>query len=195
MKSHLLPLLLLVFGSSYMRANISITTSTLPNGTVNSSYSATITTTGGCSPATWVITSGTLPAGVTMTAASKPPALNLKGTPTKAASYPFTVKVTGCGKGTSTHSYTVVVQSTENHVVSLNWSASTSHNIAGYNIYRSTDKASWQKMNVSLIASTLYSDSTVSNGSTYYYTATAVDISGSESAKSNPSIKVTIPKS
>jgi len=195
MRSHLFPLLLLIFGSSYLRANISITTPTLPNGTLNSSYSATIATSGGCSPATWVITSGTLPAGVTMTAASKPPALNLKGTPTKAASYPFTVKVTGCGKGTSTHSYTVVVQSTANHVVSLNWNASKSQDITGYNLYRSTNGSNWQKINVSLIASTLYSDSTVSNGTTYYYSATAVDISGSESAKSTPSIKVTIPKS
>jgi len=192
MKAYLLPVLLLVFGSPYLRANISITTTTSPNGTVNSPYSATIATTGGCAPATWAITSGTLPAGITMKASNKPISLSLKGTPTKAATYPFTVKVTGCGKGTSTHSYTVTIQAGANHVVNLNWQASTSNNIAGYNIYRSPDGATWRKVNVSLIASTIYSDSTVSNGSTYYYAATAVDINGKESSKTS-SVRAIIP--
>ena len=191
MKSCFFSLLLLVFGSSYLRA-ISITTTTLPNGTVKSPYSATIATTGGCSPATWAITSGTLPAGIKVTAINKPISLSLKGTPTKAASYPFTVKVTGCGKGTSTKSYTVKTQATPNHVVTLNWQASKSDNVAGYNIYRSPDGSTWRKVNVSLIASTIYSDSTVSNGSTYYYAATTEDINRHESTKST-SVKVTIP--
>ena len=73
-------------------------------------------------------------------------------------------------------SYTVTIQPMANHVVSLNWQASTSQNVAGYNVYRSPDGATWKKINVSLTASTLYSDSTVSNGSTYYYAVTAQDI-------------------
>jgi len=77
-------------------------------------------------------------------------------------------------------------------VVNLNWQASPSNNIAGYNIYRSPDGSTWQKVNVSLIASTIYSDSTVSNGSTYYYAATAVDINGHESNRTSP-VKTTIP--
>jgi len=192
MKSYLFPLLLLILGSSYLCANISITTATVPNGTVNSPYSATIATAGGCAPATWAITSGTLPAGITMTAVNKPISLSLKGTPTNAANYAFTVKATGCGKGTSTHSFTVTIQASPNHVVNLDWQASTSNNIAGYNIYRSPDGSTWRKINVSLIASTIYSDSTVSNGSTYYYAATAVDINGNESSKTS-SVKATIP--
>jgi fibronectin type 3 domain-containing protein len=59
-------------------------------------------------------------------------------------------------------------------------------------MYRSPDGTTWQKINVSLIASTLYSDSTVANGSKYYYATTAVDISGNESSKSNVAT-VTIP--
>ena len=192
MKPYLFPLLLLLFGSSYLRANISITTTTVPNGTVSSPYSATIAATGGCSPATWAITSGTLPAGIKMTAINKPISLSLKGAPTKAATYAFTIKVTGCGKGTSTHSYTVTIQATANHVVNLNWQASSSNNVAGYNIYRSPDGSSWQRVNAGLIASTIYSDSTVSNSSTYYYAATAVDISGAESIKTSP-VKATVP--
>jgi len=192
MKNYLLPLLLFMLGSSYLRANVSITTTSVPNGTVNTSYSAVITTTGGCAPATWTITSGTLPAGVRMTASNKPISLSLAGTPTSAATYSFTVKVKGCAGGTSTKSYALTIQPTPNHVVNLNWQASTSQNIAGYNIYRSPDGATWNKINVSLAASTLYSDSTVSNGSTYYYAATAQDINGRESSKC-ASVKVTVP--
>jgi fibronectin type 3 domain-containing protein len=88
--------------------------------------------------------------------------------------------------------YKVVIQETANHVVDLNWNSSTSRDIAGYNVYRSPDRTSWKKINASLIASTLYSDSTVANGSTYYYAATAVDIYGHESVKT-ATVKVVIP--
>lgn len=50
----------------------------------------------------------------------------------------------------------------------------------------------WQKINVSLLTSTNYSDSTVANSSTYYYAATAVDVYSKESTKT-PAIKVEIP--
>jgi len=82
-------------------------------------------------------------------------------------------------------SYKVVIQSTPNHVVGLQWNPSTSSDVAGYNIYRGPDGKSWTKLNVSPAASTAFSDSTVANGSTYYYAATAVDIKGSESTRSN----------
>jgi len=65
-------------------------------------------------------------------------------------------------------------------------------NVAGYNVYRSPDGATWRKINASLIASTLYLDSTVSNGSTYYYAATAVDIYRHESRKT-AAVKVIVP--
>jgi hypothetical protein len=192
MKSYFFPLLLLLFGSSYLQANISIVTKTLGNGTVNTPYSAVIATSGGCAPATWAISSGTLPAGMAMTASNKPISLSLTGTPINAATYSFTVKVTGCHGASSTNSYTVTIQPTPNHVVDLSWQASTSNGIAGYNVYRSPDGVTWHMLNVSLTASTLYNDSTVSNGSTYYYAVTAEDINGNESNKST-SLKVSIP--
>ena len=86
----------------------------------------------------------------------------------------------------------MIIQATANHIVDLSWKASTSGDVAGYNVYRSPDAATWKKINASLIASTLYSDSTAANGSTYYYAATAVDISGHESKKT-AAIKVSIP--
>ncbi len=176
--------------SSQCIANVTITTSSLPNGTVGTAYLATIAAANGCRPYTWTIT-GALPAGITSSPASN--TLTLSGTPTTAASYPFTVQVKGCHGHTSTASYTVVIQSAPVHIVDLSWNASTSSEIAGYNVYRGPDGVNWRLINnVGLVPSTVYTDSTVANGSTYFYAVTAVNISNEESAKSTP-LEVAIP--
>ena len=60
-------------------------------------------------------------------------------------------------------------------------------------MYRGHDGVNWQRINSGgLIASTLYSDLTAANNSTYYYAATAVNILGAEGGKSPP-IPVIIP--
>ncbi|HZC24816.1 MAG TPA: hypothetical protein VE866_15865, partial [Candidatus Binatia bacterium] len=171
---------------------LAITTASLPNGTVGATYSAVVKATGGCTPYKWAIASGALPAGVKATTASTTTSLTLSGAPTTAATDSFTVKVTGCSGGTYNEAYKVVVQASANHVVDLSWKASTTSDVTGYNVYRSPDGATWKKMNVSLVASAQYSDSTVSNGSTYYYAATAVDMYGHESSKTG-AIKVVVP--
>jgi len=192
MKSWLLSLLLVVFMSPCVVASVAITTSSVPNGTTKTAYSAVIKASGGCTPYKWTIASGALPAGVSAKMSSTTTLLNLAGTPTTAATYSFAVKVTGCGGGVSQVSYKVVIQPTANHVVDLSWQASTSGNVVGYNVYRSPDGATWKKINVSLIASTLYSDSTVANSTTYYYAGTAVDIYGHESSKT-AAVKAVVP--
>jgi Putative Ig domain len=173
-------------------SGLAITTSSLPNGTVGTAYSAVVKASGGCTPYKWAISSGVLPAGIVANSSSTTTSFNLTGTPTKAATYSFTVKVTACNGATSQKAYQVVIQATANHVVDLSWTPSTSPNIAGYNVYRSSDGTTWKKINVSLIASTLYTDSTVANGSTYYYSATAVDIKAHESSKT-AMVKAVIP--
>jgi len=191
MKSPLLPLCLLVLASQCY-AYITITTSKLPNGTVQTPYSAVVNAAGGCTPYKWSIASGALPAGVTQKPSATTTSLALTGTPTKAASYSFKISVTGCGKHVSTDAYTVVIQAGANLVVDLNWNASTSTDVAGYNVYRSPNGTNWKKINAGLVPSTIYSDSTVANGSTYYYAATAVDTSGHESSRTSP-VEVVIP--
>ena len=183
MKTRLL-LVLCAIGTQGLMA-ISIPTTKLPNGILKDSYLGVITVTGGCTPYKWQMTSGSLPAGVAMKTSADTKSITLAGTPTKAASYSFTVAATACGGAVAKASYKVVVQSTANHVVDLSWNASSSSNVAGYNVYRGPDGKSWKKINVSLAASTVYSDSTAANSSTYYYAATAVDIKGNESRKSN----------
>jgi len=192
MKPWLLSLLLVVLASRCVASSVAITTTSLPNGTVKTAYSAAVKASGGCTPYKWAIASGALPAGVTMKASSTTTSLNLSGTPTTAATNSFAVKVTGCGGVVSQVSYKVVIQATANHVVDLSWKASTSGNVAGYNVYRGPDGVKWTKINAGIIASTLYSDSTVANSTTYYYAATAVDISGHESNKT-AAVKAVVP--
>jgi len=191
MRTWLLPLLLIATASRGL-AIVAITTTSVPNGTVDASYSASIQASGGCTPYSWAIVSGSLPAGISRKASSTTTSLRLYGTPTITTSASFTVAVKGCGGYVSKKSYKITVQKTAEHVVDLSWKPSTSSNIVGYNVYRSSDGATWKKANASLIGSTLYSDSTVSNGSTYYYASTAVNVEGHESSKS-ASVKVVIP--
>ncbi len=75
--------------------------------------------------------------------------------------------------------------------VNLEWNASTS-SVQGYNVYRGTAPGAYAKINPSLEPNTSYTDTTVSQGITYYYAATAVNSSGEESAYSTP-VQVTIP--
>jgi len=130
--------------------------------------------------------------GITAKVSANTTSYNLTGTPTKAVTDSFTVKVTGCGGLTSQASYKLVIQAGANHIVNLDWNASTSKDVVGYNVYRSPDATTWKKINVSLIGPTLYTDSTVANKSTYYYSATAVDVKGKESIKTPP-VKAVIP--
>jgi hypothetical protein len=50
MKSWLLSLLLVVFVSPCVASSVAITTSSVPNGTVKTAYSAVIKASGGCTP-------------------------------------------------------------------------------------------------------------------------------------------------
>ena len=83
------------------------------------------------------------------------------------------------------------------HSVNLSWSASTSSNISGYNVYRavysSSSCGSYSKINAVLSTGTLYTDSAVVDGTAYCYAATAVNTSNQESPYSNIVSNVQIP--
>jgi|SRR5271166_2847804 len=69
--------------------------------------------------------------------------------------------------------------------VSLTWVASTSQNVVGYNVYRRIGTTgSFTQINPVLDATTAYTDSSVTDGQTYYYETTAVSSSNEESAPS-----------
>jgi len=82
------------------------------------------------------------------------------------------------------------------HSVNLSWSASTSSNVSGYNIYRAAYASacgSFSKINALLNTGTLYTDSAVVDGATYCYATTAVNTSKEESGYSNVVSKVQVP--
>ena len=82
------------------------------------------------------------------------------------------------------------------HAVNLSWTASTSSNVSGYNIYRAAYASScgtFSKINSLLNTGTLYTDSAVVDGATYCYATTAVNTSNQESGYSNVVPKVQVP--
>jgi len=79
------------------------------------------------------------------------------------------------------------------HAVTLNWTASSSTGVAGYDVFRSTTSGGpYTQMNSTLITGTTYKDTAVSPGVTYYYVATSVTSSGVQSAYSSQ-ISATVP--
>ncbi len=84
------------------------------------------------------------------------------------------------------------------HTVNLSWNASTSSNISGYNIYRAvyatSSCGSFAKINPTLNTGTLYTDSAVTDGTSYCYATTAVNASNEESGYSNIVSAVQIPE-
>ena len=174
-------------------ASVTIDTTSIPNGVRGESYFAVFMASGGCTPYSWKIVSGSLPPGVSKMTSKDTTSLNLTGIPTTTASYSFIVSVTGCGKHVSKKAYTVVIQRTPIHVVDLKWKASKSSGVMGYNVYRAPDGVNWRKVNSGgLVAWTHYADSTVDNDSTYFYATTAVNIEGKESKKT-AAVKASIP--
>jgi hypothetical protein len=97
---------------------------------------------------------------------------------------------------TSTETVTGTGMPAPTHSVNLSWSASVSPNISGYNVYRagySNSCGGYSKINSVLNTSTLYTDSSVADGASYCYAATAVNSGNQESGYSNVASAVQIP--
>ena len=76
-----------------------------PSGEANVAYSNQLTVTGGTSPFTWSVSSGSLPPGLTLNASTG----LLSGTPTTAGTYTFTVKVTDASGLSDTKPVTLTI--------------------------------------------------------------------------------------
>lgn len=75
--------------AGFKRNSLTITTATLPAGTVSSVYSGALAVTGGTGTKTWSISTGALPAGLALNASTGA----ITGTPTTAGTFNFTVQV------------------------------------------------------------------------------------------------------
>ena len=90
---------------TYVPTKPAITTVTLPDGKVGDAYSQTLAATG-TNPITWSIETGALPDGLTLVGDT------IKGTPSKAGEFKFTVKATN-GGGSDTKELTIKVADAE----------------------------------------------------------------------------------
>jgi len=92
----------------------------LPAGTLAGAYSVTLAAIGGAPPYTWSVISGTLPAGVTLSAGGQ-----LSGSPATAGTFSFTLQVSDSFGATATASYALVVELPPAPVASLTGLADT----------------------------------------------------------------------
>jgi len=91
--------------SIVVNAAPSITTSSLPNGTQNVAYSQTLAATGGTTPYSWAISSGTLPTGLSLVAGTGV----ISGTPTATGTSSFTVMMTDTPGATATKALSITI--------------------------------------------------------------------------------------
>lgn len=90
---------------TYVPTKPAITTVTLPDGKVGDAYSQTLAATG-TNPIAWSIETGNLPDGLTLVGDT------IKGTPSKAGDFKFTVKATNSG-GSDTKELTIKIADAE----------------------------------------------------------------------------------
>ncbi|MDH5640712.1 MAG: Ig domain-containing protein [Nitrospira sp.] len=85
-----------------------ITTTTLPDGQVGIAYNQDVVASGGVSPYTWAVISGSLPPGLSL-AGSTTATASIVGTPTSVGTFNFTIEITDAGSGTDTQALTITV--------------------------------------------------------------------------------------
>lgn len=85
-------------------APLAVLPDTLPDAPVNAPYSQTLSTNVGTQPVTFAVTSGSLPADLSLAADG-----TLSGTPTQSGSYAFTVTATDAGGCTGSRAYVLDV--------------------------------------------------------------------------------------
>jgi hypothetical protein len=114
----------------------SISTSSLPNGTVGAAYSQTLAATGGTMPYSWSLFSGTLPAGLSLSSSGA-----ISGTPTTSGGpTSATFRVTDSASATVTKSVSITINiplsigtsSLSNGVVGVTYSQTLSANGGSY---------------------------------------------------------------
>ena len=92
---------------------------------------------------------------------------------------------------TSPNAQSVSISGIGNHDVLLEWAASPTAGVSGYNVYRGTTPGGENPtpLNNGLVDATSYADETIVSGATYYYTVKAVGANGvSQSPASNETV-------
>jgi hypothetical protein len=183
---------LAVVSTSIDFGDVAVGTNAQQNGTLNATGASVIVNSGTVNGSAFALGGVTFPVTI-------PPGQHVRFTVT------FTPSGTGVASGSISFASTASNSPANEtltgngtpppqHTVNLSWTASTSQNLRGYNIYRGIKSGGpYSKINSVLNASTLYLDTTVSDGQTYYYVTTAVNSTDEESAYSNQAAAVIPP--
>src|SRR5664280_526997 len=86
--------------------SLTVNPASLPNGMQGTAYSQTVTASGGTGPYTFVMSSGALPAGLSLSSGGV-----LSGTPTGSGPSTFTVRATDSVANTGSRTYTITIGS------------------------------------------------------------------------------------
>ena len=174
--------------------SVVVGTSGTGTGTLSASGASVTVTAATSNNPQFVISGLSLPVTI---AAGKSVSFTVTFTPTATGSASATLTFTSNAQpSTTTESVTATATAAPIYSVALVWTASTSPNISGYNIYRAvytTACGSFTKINTLLNAGVTYTDTVVVDGTNYCYATTAVNTSNEESSYSNIVTDVQIP--
>lgn len=194
-------------GTAPQSGQLSITPATLALGNVvvgqSGTASGSLTASGGSVTVTAASTNnsafsvGGLSLPVTIPSGQSA-AFTITFSPQTAAAASATLTITSNAQSSTTNEVlTGTGTPAPTHSVNLSWTASTSTDVVGYNIYRALYITSacgaFSKINPVVDTTTIYTDSTVANSTAYCYATTAVDTSNAESGYSNIVSGVAIP--
>lgn len=99
----------------------SMTTTSLPAGNLNVTYSGTLAATGGTTPYKWTISAGTLPTGLTLSQSTGV----ISGTPTVSGTYSFTAMVTDAQNLVATKALSIAVAASVTSSTATLWPSTT----------------------------------------------------------------------
>ena len=188
---------LAVSPSTLALGSVAVGTSGSASGTLTASGASVTITSATANNAAFGVSDLTLP--VTITVGQSIP-FTVTFSPTTAGAVTATLSfVSDASDSPTTETLTGTGEAAPTYDVALSWSASTSSNISGYNVYRAVYSnstcGSFTKINPTLNDSTAYTDSIVSDGTAYCYYATAMNSSSQESGPSNivPDVQIPTP--
>jgi uncharacterized protein YhjY with autotransporter beta-barrel domain len=149
---------------------ISLNPATLNNGTVGTSYSTTLTASGGSAPYTYAITAGSLPAGLSLNTGTGA----ISGTPSTSGTSNLTVTATDANSATGSQAYSITIsdQAPVANAVSATLAANSSANTITLNITGAATSVA--------VASAASNGIATASGTNITYTPTA-GFSGSDS--------------
>ncbi len=104
-----------------------------------------------------------------------------------AGTYSTAITVTASGATNSPQTIPVTLTltaPTTNGTASLTWNPSTDTSVAGYNLYQGTQSGTYGPP-ISVGLNTSYTAGNLTGGKTYYFSVTAIDVTGTESGHSN----------